>query len=99
MNDLYHSYLESLARLFSEKRVKEAIDSLRKEPQNWSYRGDGEVHRTKPYPMGFWPHPDPKDSSERNLYWAQGWGMSTHIIWWERYALRRAVLFAFPMTL
>jgi hypothetical protein len=80
--------LQSLARTLSTKRVKEAYDSLvtghgEWGRADWRVEASGEAHRTRPYPMGFYPD-DP------NLYYAIGWGCHEHMFPHERWLLRSA---------
>jgi hypothetical protein len=86
-----------LCRWLSTSRVKEACDSMAKQPGNWSTRRDGEIERVKPYPMSF--HPDFGRGHMNNIYWAIGWGTHQSLFPWERFALRsyaRAILEAKP---
>ena len=69
--------MEQLAYAFSTTRVRECVNSLRSGKDDWDFR-DGEAHRTKPYPMGFY-------ANDRRLYWAIGWGSSVLMFPWERW--------------
>jgi hypothetical protein len=73
---------QAVAFAFSTKRVRECFTSLLGTKDDWQLK-NGEGHRTKPYPMGFYPN-------DKNLYWAIGWGMHEPMFPWERWLVRRA---------
>lgn len=72
---------ETLAFLLSCREVRDCVNSLRAGKDDW--RHENGWHRTRPYPMGFYPN-DP------NLYYARGWGMHHRMFPWERWLVRRA---------